>query len=85
MSDRYMRGHGNTWDNRLPRAADHLAAAMQALDDDDGKLVVEPDLTHSQRSLKHTIEWHIRQAQTGIDVMQTEATYESLQESQTQD
>jgi MoxR-like ATPase len=43
MSDRYVRGHGNTWDNRLPRADGHLLSALQALDDDDGKLAVDPE------------------------------------------
>jgi hypothetical protein len=86
MTKRYVRGWGNTWDNRLPRADKHLHAALQALDDDGGKLAVDPELTHAQRGLKHTVEWHIKQAQTGIDMLQTEATfYESLQESQTQD
>jgi hypothetical protein len=85
MSDRYVRGHGNTWDNRLPRADGHLLSALQALDDDDGKLAVDPELDQSQRGVKYDIEWHIRQAQLGIDTLQNQATYESLQESQTQD
>lgn len=86
MSERYVRGHGNTWDNRLPRAEGHLLAALQALNDDDGRLAVDPELSQSQRSLKYDIEWHIKQAQTGIDMLQNEATlYESIQESQTED
>jgi hypothetical protein len=58
---------------------------LQALDDDGGKLAVDPELDQSQRGVKHDIEWHIRQAQLGIDTLQNQATYESLQESQTQD
>ena len=85
MSDRYVLGWGNTWDNRLPRAQDHLTAALQALNDADGKLAVDPELDQSQRSLKYDIEWYIKQAQTGINQLQNEATYESLQESQTED
>ena len=85
MSERDVRGWGNTWDTRLPRADQHLISALQALSDDDGKLAVDPELNQSQRSLKHIIEWHIKQAQNGIDTLQNEATYESLQESQTQD
>jgi hypothetical protein len=87
MSDkRYVRGWGNLWKNRLPRAHKHLHAALQALSDDDGKLAVDPELTIAQRDLKHTIEWHITKAQTGIDMLQNEATlYGSIQESQTKD
>lgn len=67
MSHRYVRGWGNLWATRFNKCDASLGEALDHLDDDDGKLVVDPELTTAQRSELRVVKWHIRMARYGIE------------------
>jgi hypothetical protein len=44
-----------------------MRAALDHLNDDDGKLIVDPELTTAQRSELKVVQWHIRMARYGLE------------------
>jgi len=67
MTRRYVRGWGNHWETRFRRSKASLRASLDHLNDDDGKLVVDPELTTAQRSELKVVQWHIRMARYGLE------------------
>jgi len=70
MTRRYVRGWANLWGTRFHGCNASLRAALDHLDDDDGKFVVEPELTTAQRSELRVVQWHIRMARYGLEELE---------------